>query len=288
MVALHEYTCTLPNNSPIPGRMCRILLWTYTTDGSMSSPSVLHWLRTLVKDKPCLVSRYTLYLKKQCTDSTVRIWLLNLGTMITWFTKLRDKQLQPKFRESDMQQFRDILKKECHDCRKGERHHRSKVTVETMLQSGLLPSGGIRELQVALEDGIKWVNEESSSLEHGIDEEHYYRMLEVLVCGLYLYSAQGRVGGLMHLQVRQSDELLNRGYTLSSEFKTQAAFGYQPVILPDEIRSVFVLYLLVRAKIVNRTGSTCLSLFLQYNGERIIRLGTVLYVCLCVSVYLYY
>ena len=70
-------------------------------------------------------------------------------------------------------------------------------------------------------------------------------ILGVLICYIYSFAPQGRLGGILHLSISQASDMLEKGYALSDTFKTSSKYGYQPVIIPKEVHWLFSLYLKV-------------------------------------------
>jgi hypothetical protein len=66
--------------------------------------------------------------------------------------------------------------------------------------------------------------------------------MNLLSASIYCFSCQGRVGGIEDLKFYQGKELLEEGVVLTSKFKTNAKFGYQPVTLPGDKVSTFLLH----------------------------------------------
>ena len=49
--------------------------------------------------------------------------------------------------------------------------------------------------------------------------------------------------GVQDLKLRQADELVHQGHSLSTKFKTAATYGYQPVTLSDVSMELLKIYL---------------------------------------------
>jgi hypothetical protein len=70
----------------------------------------------------------------------------------------------------------------------------------------------------------------------------YNRFMNLLSASIYCFSCQGRIGAIEDLKFFQGAELLTEGVVLTSKFKTSAKFGYQPVTLPADKASTFLLH----------------------------------------------
>ena len=66
--------------------------------------------------------------------------------------------------------------------------------------------------------------------------------MNLLSASIYCFSCQGRIGAIEDLKFFQGAELLTEGVVLTSKFKTSAKFGYQPVTLPADKASTFLLH----------------------------------------------
>ena len=79
-----------------------------------------------------------------------------------------------------------------------------------------------------------------------ISTEEYNEHLNVLVAACYVFAPQGRIGGFQKLKLNQYNDLIQQGYALTSEFKTNAIYGFQCVLMKNSIqRNLFRAYVKV-------------------------------------------
>jgi hypothetical protein len=151
--------------------------------------------------------------------------------------------------------------------------------IETMIENRQLPAGGLKELQQYVLKDLQWVKSWTEALIESTERKHtncvgkdeYYRFMQILYASLYVYSPQGRISGIESMKLRQVDEMLQNGCALSTKFKTNSTFGYQPVTtskLSRKLLQIYITYLRPRSKI---RGDE--PLFLHYNGSPATRIG---------------
>lgn len=76
-----------------------------------------------------------------------------------------------------------------------------------------------------------------------MDKTVYDTFMATLYTALWVFTPQGRVGGIRDLRFRQRTEMLEKGFTYSSQFKTSATYGYQPVTLCSISAELFFIYI---------------------------------------------
>lgn len=127
-----------------------------------------------------------------------------------------------------------------------------------------IPVGGLCALYRAVADA--WVPpivpQNATDLTRYQFDSHAGRMF----AGFYVTAPQGRIGGICALMVDDAHELLTENLALSTAFKTNSAFGFQPVIMSSLSRQMVEVYMEMRQRIVERTGTTVKALFLTYDG----------------------
>jgi hypothetical protein len=146
-----------------------------------------------------------------------------------------------------------------------------------------MPAGGLDELRDAVLVEYDWARGVRVDC---IDDTAYRRFLQVMFAALYLFSANGRQSGVVDMKYGQAQELLEKGFTTSTKFKTNKKYGYQPVTVRSVSRDLLRIYMVtVRPQI--RHVSLCAPsdpLWLTYGGaaeEDVGRLVTAFFVRTC-------
>ncbi len=104
-----------------------------------------------------------------------------------------------------------------------------------------------------------------------ITEKNFKWFLRVLVSALYVFNVQGRIGGLVHLSLTAGEEIVVSGHSHSLNFKTQSAYGTQPVTAVAPTRAlleIYIRHLFPWAKAKNPEA----SYLKEKNGEYVQRL----------------
>jgi hypothetical protein len=87
---------------------------------------------------------------------------------------------------------------------------------------------------------------------------------------MYLFAAQGRVGGIKNLMASEIEDMLAKDFGFSNLFKTASTFGLQPVIIPIQLKDMFFLYVkVIRPRILAMNNLTENEyVFISYRGEK--------------------
>lgn len=98
----------------------------------------------------------------------------------------------------------------------------------------------------------------------------YIEYVNTMVGNMYAHAPQGRVGGIKNLQTEEAEGMITAGFGLSSCFKTASVFGFQPVIIPDVVKDMFLYYFQVIRKIILKMNNFVKNdyVFINYRGEK--------------------
>ena len=118
----------------------------------------------------------------------------------------------------------------------------SDNSIEALIERQEWPKGGLLELQNAIRSEMDWVYNLARANSIPTNKTIYNRYMNLLSASIYCFSCQGRIGAIEDLKFFQGAELLTEGVVLTSKFKTSAKFGYQPVTLPADKASTFLLH----------------------------------------------
>ena len=126
------------------------------------------------------------------------------------------------------------------------------------------------------EEEISDYHEEEALAEVHICSDTAVELLATQIQGIlllifYAFTPQGRACGIASLKEKQIPEIRQKGHALSTEFKTQKYYHYQPVPLPEQGILLFEKYLAyVRPQAVARSSCTANDpenfIFLNYDG----------------------
>jgi hypothetical protein len=116
----------------------------------------------------------------------------------------------------------------------------------------------------------EWITdiEGNNSKMSKLDAANYSEFMELLYSSFYTTSVQGRPSAIQTLTFKAGVELLKNGVVLSSEFKTQQKYGYQPVIARNITAKLLKVYLkTVRPKILGLNAVNHDKLWINFNGS---------------------
>lgn len=71
----------------------------------------------------------------------------------------------------------------------------------------------------------------------------YYEVIGLVVGAMYACAPQGRINGIITLRLGQALDIYTDGLTMTTEFKTQEYYGFQPVLFPPLVRQILAFYL---------------------------------------------
>jgi hypothetical protein len=211
--------------------------------------------------------------KYNLSASTIINFVYDLGAVSKWLffykSNIQDHSLLMPFNEV-LQSVKKAYGKE----KKRLKSNNSQIN---QIKLRRLPKNGLKELMGIVTSQYKQMKEFllEGNWKDLIDSSTYSRFMGLLYSAMYTFSVQGRVGGIEALKYSSRQELLNKGYSNSNEFKTAAAFGYQPVILSNIALPLFEYYIsdfrpwAVNNKIPKESD----SLWISSNGEGETRIG---------------
>lgn len=174
-----------------------------------------------------LLPEYCAYLKDVCGHRpfTIRNYLEHISKFLEWFVLYRKGDFK-RMHSRHLDAMKKLIKRIRHQNNKDIKVSMSSNTIETLIEQRKWPSGGLKELQTAIENEICWVNKLSQPIS---TQKSYNRFMQVLCSAAYCFSPQGRCGAYDDLKYGQRESLVDNGYVLSSKFKTRSKFGYQPI-----------------------------------------------------------
>ena len=231
---------------------------------------------------PALISEYTDYLSssKGFSCSTVLNHLRGIVCVVTFLSL---HCAYSHIAVVDCLPLKDVIENLNRTYSKLLRAERSNVgtdTIEGAVFNGLLPSGGIIDLQRVCNEDKEWAMQLQGT---DCDDREFYtsivlchyrylmivvtrhielykRFMELLISSFYAFAPQGRIKALATLTKANANALLSEGHTNSTSFKTYATYGYQPVISSPAVAELLARYLSVfRPHVVRATGNPSLQ-----------------------------
>ena len=276
-------------------RTSQFLIWTYFYHHSrdLESHSVIPWNADLIENNYTLLERFvTLYLDeiRGLTASTCYNYLCDIAKSFKWFIWYRHNRCSENPVDGiSAGGFSDLINQLRKNLKPAKQKQRVANTLRKMVAKGRFPSGGIHELRQHLEDGIKWAIsiDPVSVINRKVD---YNRFLSIIINALYLFSAQGRIGGelqykytyfcyiyyfishsgIQDIRIGQYEELVREGFVTSYNFKTVGKFIQQPITVSNVVISVLSTYVndirpAIQSK-SNRRPNDMDRLFLTFEG----------------------
>ena len=264
-------------------RSALLLVWTYKSETEQSIPlmknDVLLWFFQIITTSYSLVEKFlTEYLdtSRKFSPSTCINYICDITKAVTWFVWFREDRIQEfKIGGYEERGIMCILQQLKKSLKPSLQKQRLANSLENMIADRRFPSGGIAQLQGYMIDDIQWA--------YSIDahfvaraRQMYNRFLSILVSALYVFSPQGRVGGIQDVRIQQYSELLHDGYTTSSHFKTVGKFLLQPITISNIVKKILISYKTVRE--LRSRSSSCHSdfFFVTFLGLPHDRLGRLI------------
>ena len=264
-------------------RTALLLVWTYKSSENKDLPlmtkDVLLWFFELITVYYSLVETFlTEYLDgiRHFSPSTCINYICDIVKAVTWFVWFREERTQEfKIGGYDERGIVCLLQQLKKSLKPSLRKQRLANSLENMIADRRFPVGGIAKLQEYMIDDIQWA--------YSIDarfvaraKRMYNKFLSILVSALYVFSPQGRVGGIQDVRIQQYSELLHDGYTTSSNFKTVGKFLLQPITISSIVKKILVSYKTIRD--LRSKSHSCHSdfFFITFLGQPHDRLGRLI------------
>ena len=176
-----------------------LLRWTYKAKFNNDLPpgEAIIWFRTLIIDEYDLLTSFvTEYLGRKFREGTIRNRLSDIQKGFKWFIWFRKNAqecpIKHDFANGSFQLLLTALKASVSQPLKKSLQNN---TVENALAHNHFPLGGIAELQAYVNEDLPWAYSFSEN-DAEVTKDSYQHFLAILAASLYVYSPQGRVGGL--------------------------------------------------------------------------------------------
>ena len=181
-------------------RTSQLLIWTffYKQSSDLVAGSVIQWYAELIEQNYTLLERFvTSYLDETrgLTAATCYNYLCDIAKSFKWFIWYRrDRCNENPVDGNSAGGFNDLINQLRKNLKPARQKQRVAHTLRNMVAKHRFPPGGINELRTYIEDGIQWAIsiDPLTVINRRID---YNRFLSIIISALYLFSAQGRIGG---------------------------------------------------------------------------------------------
>jgi hypothetical protein len=245
----------------ISRRLCHCVYWTYNLCdppverlldkyNEFNEQTFMRYVKCFITRDYVLLSSYGAYCEKYTglKSSTTKGIITEIYAGIKWFvlfkntSKFHVKPDRISGIEETVKGLRKCLSK---DIKKNKPDATlSKVTYDLKLPEGSSSLEQLQVLQKHLKDQIPRVNHILFGFikENILTRNDYNFFMRILYSSLYIFSPQGRIGGIESLLYKNGIQLLSDNYALTDKFKTQATFSKQPIILGETSKDLFSLY----------------------------------------------
>jgi hypothetical protein len=241
--------------------LCSCVHWIYNlhqppvvrlsyNSGEFNEYTFMKYVRLFITRDYSLLSSYSEYCEQynQLKSTTMKGLISDIYSGIKWFilfkntTEFTVKQNQIFGIDQVVSGLRRCLSKEMKKNKPDA--SLSQVTYDMKLPEA---SSGVEQLQILQRHIIEQTESMNSIINKVLNDNllvksEYILFMRILYSSLYLFTAQGRIGGVESLLYKDGNQLLTDNYTLTSKFKTEATFGKQPILLGDVSKDLFSLY----------------------------------------------
>jgi len=217
---------------------------------TLSSHNVLDYFIEVIIDHYDLLYKYCIHLQedKIFKASTIKNYLSDISVCAKWMLLYYSKNKVhngSKISIGDGELFMQEIKNISRVQHKRDKKNRSKKNMAECIADRRQPQRGLSQLQQAVCSELPWAR--SLKANHAlIDKQIYNKFRQLLYASLWIDSPQGRVGGIMSLKLHQRIDLLKKGFTHATNFKTSVIYGTQPVSLGTTSFTLFEIYLSLR------------------------------------------
>jgi hypothetical protein len=125
----------------------------------------------------------------------------------------------------------------------------SQISLESEVANRRLPIEGLKTLIECVQGDMTWFNglkdrilKSDSENDFVLEEATYKHFMQLLFASLYVFSVNGRCGGIEDMRLMQGEELVHKGFANSKVFKTRSTFGYQPVTVSKQSKRLLKIY----------------------------------------------
>jgi len=241
----------------------------------MKENMTIQWFALFITEEYALLESYVdeyLIKVKQLSPSTIINKLNSLHNIINWFIlwrKDRDHYIPVSY--DDCRCFMDLSSaiRKC-EKKKARRVGSENNDIKQLINQRKLPAGGLQELYDCCHNEMSWARKVGNLPLLSIDRKLYLKFIQLLYSSFYVCNVQGRISGIHDMKYHQGKELLENGCAMSSVFKTQSKYGFQPVSVGNDSSELLQIYMRNVRKAANNGNNPQPydPLFITYAGEK--------------------
>lgn len=136
--------------------------------------------------------------------------------------------------------------------------------MDDLLKRGKALVGGIPEAAKHVREHLEWAKGLKRT---GVDTKKTYdEFMALLFASFYSTSVQGRISGVASLHYGDIASMIEDHYVLTTKFKTNSRYGYQPVLVSNSTTKLLAVYLQIRPPCLRADKD---PLWLSYSGAPI-------------------
>lgn len=247
-------------------RVANFLCWSHLSikQSHLDSADWTKWVTSLMATHYPVLAKYCASLEHEVLlmPSTILTYLSDMKYFMKWFSIFRTVGIEAG-NAFNFNAMACAVAKGYNKLRKNlTLRHRS---LETAIEDRKLPAGGLEELQAIVRTTAP---QSIAAVEPDMLTPTTYRhYMELLLAAIYVFSAQGRFAAVSTLTNAQAQEMLDQGKVMSTDFKTNHTYGYQPVTLHAFSRMLLTIYVdKVRPQVALTLPTPKECLWLSHNG----------------------
>jgi hypothetical protein len=209
---------------------------------------IIEWLKLFITLHDSYAATHADYMRDRHNfrASSVRNILFNVQYCCMWY--VHGYLSRPEAACIDLSHLKHTISVVTKSYQKQLRQQQSSMCcLANKIYNRWIPEGGMAELQRAVEAKFKdWfpkVHRHALENPSGLTSQQYKNFMKLLYASLYSHSVQGRVSGIMDMKLLQGDDLVERGHSDSSVFKTNSKFGFQSVTMSEISAKLLKVYL---------------------------------------------
>jgi hypothetical protein len=265
-------------------RTTKCLFWMHNyvlkTEWDNTKHSIIHWFLNTVKFHYEHFCPYAQYL--ECIEGykagTIVNHLLDIKAAATWLVLFRRrKEGSSKIQVHRLQGLHVVLKAIQKSYIKKMKMELTGKDISNAVSHRRIPIDGLKALMECVIQNLPLIEKLYESVvirSERIPKHLYNDVLDLLFSAMYVFSPQGRAGGITELEYGQGESLLSQGYVNCKIFKTQGCYGYQPVTLSQESALAFSFYVnYLRPRVRDGMPQAAEPLWITYDGEPIRNVG---------------
>lgn len=194
----------------------RFILYVHEETGQLYKSFNLFELLTQVLDAHFkLIIKFANYLEqdKKMEASSIKNYLTEINALLEWFVYASPVHHSP-LESMKLDKVKHLLKKLRGPLNKKSKLARAKQTEKSRVASLRLPSGGFQEVVEMVDKEVHAMNAWCNKVEierREITKEEYLDFVRVLWTSMYIYSPQGRIGGIAKLKYSAMQDMLKQG-----------------------------------------------------------------------------